>query len=326
MTINRRDAIAGLAALGAAGTGFGEGSQGMIYRPFGKTGEQVSAIGLGGHHIGRPKDPELGIRLIRTALDNGLNFLDNCWDYNGGESEVRMGKALEGGYRQKAFLMTKFDGRTKSAALQQIDESLKRLQTDRIDLIQFHENIRLEDPDRFFASGGAAEAVLEAKKAGKVRYIGFTGHKDPIVHLRMLEEADRHDFHFDACQMPLNPFDAHFRSFGEKVVPVLVKKGIAVLGMKPMGDGLLLKSGVVQPVECLRYALSLRTTTVITGCERMEILNQALDVVRTFKPMSAAEVKTLLAKTEKPALSGQYEAFKTTDRFDGTAQNPKWMG
>lgn len=326
MTMNRRDAITGLAALGAAGAAFGEGSQGMIYRPFGKAGEKVSAIGLGGHHIGRPKDPEVGIRLIRTALDNGLNFLDNCWDYNGGDSEVRMGKALEGGYRQKAFLMTKFDGRTKAAALQQIDESLKRLQTDRIDLIQFHENIRLEDPDRFFASGGAAEAVLEAQKAGKVRYIGFTGHKDPVVHLRMLEEADRHNFHFDACQMPLNPFDAHFRSFGEKVVPVLVKKGVAVLGMKPMGDGLLLKSGVVKPVECLRYALSLPTTTVITGCERMEILNQALDVVRNFKPMSAAEVKALLAKTEKPALTGKYEAFKTTDRFDGTAQNPKWMG
>jgi predicted aldo/keto reductase-like oxidoreductase len=326
MTINRRDALAGLAAFGVAGSAFGEGSQGMIYRPFGKTGEKVSAIGLGGHHIGRPKDPELGIRLIRTALDNGLNFLDNCWDYNGGDSEVRMGKALQDGYRQKAFLMTKFDGRTKEAALQQIDESLKRLQTDHIDLIQFHENIRLEDPDRFFAAGGAAEAVVEAKRAGKVRYIGFTGHKDPIVHLRMLDEADSHNFHFDACQMPLNPFDAHFRSFGEKVVPVLVKKGIAVLGMKPMGDGLLLKSGVVTPVECLRYALTLPTTTVITGCERMEILNQALEVVRNFKPMSAAETKTLLAKTEKPALSGQYEAFKTTDRFDGTAQNPKWMG
>ena len=326
MTINRRNAIAGLAGLGLAGAALGEGSEGMKYRPFGRTGEKISAIGLGGHHIGRPKDPQVGIRLIRTALDNGLNFLDNCWDYNDGQSEIRMGQALRDGYRQKAFLMTKFDGRTKDAALKQIDESLKRLQTDHIDLIQFHENIRLEDPDRFFASGGAVEAVVEAKKAGKVRYIGFTGHKDPIVHLRMLDEADRHNFHFDSCQMPLNPFDAHFRSFGEKVVPVLVKKGIAVLGMKPMGDGLLLKSGAVTPVECLRYALSLPTTTVITGCERMEILNQALGVVRNFKPMTTAEVKMLLAKTEKPALTGQYEAFKTTDRFDGTAQNPDWLG
>jgi predicted aldo/keto reductase-like oxidoreductase len=326
VSINRRDVIAGMAGLGLTATARSEASGQMMYRPFGKTGEKVSAIGLGGHHIGRPKDPQVGIRLIRTALDNGLNFLDNCWDYNGGESEVRMGQALRDGYRQKAFLMTKFDGRTKAAALQQINESLKRLQTDHIDLIQFHENIRLEDPDRFFAAGGAVEAVVEAKKAGKVRYIGFTGHKDPIVHLRMLEEADRHSFHFDSCQMPLNPFDAHFRSFGEKVVPILLEKGIAVLGMKSMGDGLLLKSGVVAPVECLRYALSLPTTTVITGCERMEILDQALGVVRDFKPMSAGEVKTLLAKTKDPALTGQYEAFKSTDHFDGTAQNPKWMG
>ena len=197
MSINRRDVIAGMAGLGLTATARSEASGQMMYRPFGKTGEKVSAIGLGGHHIGRPKDPQVGIRLIRTALDSGLNFLDNCWDYNGGESEVRMGRALQDGYRQKAFLMTKFDGRTKAAALQQIDESLKRLQTDHIDLIQFHENIRLEDPDRFFAAGGAVEAVVEAKKAGKVRYIGFTGHKDPIVHLRMLEEADQHNFHFE---------------------------------------------------------------------------------------------------------------------------------
>ena len=222
--------------------------------------------------------------------------------------------------------MTKFDGRTKAAAMQQIDQSLQRLQTDHIDLIQFHENIRLEDPDRFFAPGGAVEAVLEARKAGKVRYIGFTGHKDPVVHLRMLAEADRHQFHFDSCQMPLNPFDAHFRSFQENVVPVLVKKGLAVLGMKPMGDGLLLKSGVVTPVECLRYALSLPTTTVITGCEKMDILNQALSVVRSFKPMTHSELESLLAKTKAPALSGTFEAFKTTNRFDGTAQNPQWLG
>jgi predicted aldo/keto reductase-like oxidoreductase len=324
--MDRREALSALAALGISASMRGETSGSMIYRPFGKTGEKVSAIGLGGHHIGRPKDPQVGIQIIRTALDNGMNFLDNCWDYNNGESEVRMGQALKDGYRQKAFLMTKFDGRTKAAAAAQIDESLQRLQTDHIDLIQFHENIRLEDPDRFFAPGGAVEAVLEARKAGKVRFIGFTGHKDPLVHLRMLEEADRHGFHFDSCQMPLNPFDAHFRSFGQKVVPVLVQKGIAVLGMKPMGDGLLLKSGVVTPVECLHYALSLPTTTVITGCESMDILNQALNTARTFRPMSQSEISALLAKTKEPALSGQYEAFKTTNRFDGTAQNPKWMG
>src|SRR5258708_1982424 len=242
--MNRRDAIGLLGIMGASFASRAQPSD-MSYRTLGKTGEKVSAIGLGGHHIGRPKDETEGIKIIRSALDRGMNFLDNCWDYHNGGSEVRMGKALRDGYRQKAFLMTKFDGRTKQAAAVQIDESLKRLQTDHIDLIQFHENIRMEDPDRFFAPGGALEAVLEAKKAGKVRYIGFTGHKDPAVHSRMLDIAAAHQFHFDTCQLPLNVMDAHFRSFGTQVVPRLVKEGIAVLGMKPMGDGIILKSGVV---------------------------------------------------------------------------------
>ena len=325
--MDRREAISTITGLGLALAGQAETiSKDMPYRQFGKTSEKVSAVGIGGYHIGVPKDPQIGIRVVRTALDNGINFLDNCWDYNGGESELRMGQALRDGYRQKAFLMTKFDGRTKKAAAQQIDESLRRLQTDHIDLIQFHENIRLEDPDRFFAPGGAHEAMLDAKKAGKVRYFGFTGHKDPSVHLRMLDEAAKNNFHFDACQMPLNPFDAQFRSFQHQVVPVLVKKGIAVLGMKSMGDGLLLKSGVVTPVECLRYALSLPTTTVITGCESMDILNQALHTARTFQPMSDAEQETLLAKSRTPALSGRFELFKTTAVFDGTAANPQWLG
>ncbi|HXR78542.1 MAG TPA: aldo/keto reductase [Bryobacteraceae bacterium] len=325
--MDRREAISTITGLGLALAGQAETiSKDMPYRQFGKTSEKVSAVGIGGYHIGVPKDPQIGIRVVRTALDNGINFLDNCWDYNGGESELRMGQALRDGYRQKAFLMTKFDGRTKKAAAQQIDESLRRLQTDHIDLIQFHENIRLEDPDRFFAPGGAHEAMLDAKKAGKVRYFGFTGHKDPSVHLRMLDEAAKNNFHFDACQMPLNPFDAQFRSFQHQVVPVLVKKGIAVLGMKSMGDGLLLKSGVVTPVECLRYALSLPTTTVITGCESMDILNQALHTARTFQPMSDAEQEALLAKSRTPALSGRFELFKTTAVFDGTAANPQWLG
>jgi predicted aldo/keto reductase-like oxidoreductase len=325
--MDRREAISILAGLTLTPTLHGESAaNGMLYRPFGKTGEKISAIGLGGHHIGRPKDPELGIKLVRTALDQGITFLDNCWDYNDGESEVRMGKALQDGYRQKAFLMTKFDGRTREAAAQQIDESLRRLQTDHIDLIQFHENIRLDDPDRFFGKGGAVEAVMAAKQAGKIRYVGFTGHKDPYVHLRMLEAADKHQFHFDACQMPLNPFDAHFRSFQAQVVPQLIKKDIAVLGMKPMGDGLLLKSGVVKPLECLHYALNLPTTTVITGCESMEILDQALNAVRTFKPLQPDEVNALLARTKDAALGGEFELFKTSTRFDGTIQNPHWMG
>jgi predicted aldo/keto reductase-like oxidoreductase len=323
--MDRRDALeilAGMAALAAQSSA----ETGMIYRTLGKTGVKVSAIGLGGHHIGRPKDPAMGIRIIRTALDGGMNFLDNCWDYNGGDSEVRMGNALRDGYREKAFLMTKFDGRTKQAAAQQIDESLKRLQTGHIDLMQFHENIRLEDPDRFFAPNGALEACLDAQKAGKIRFIGFTGHKDPSVHLRMLELAAAHNFHFDACQMPLNPMDAQFRSFQKAVVPKLVEQGIAVLGMKSMGDGLLLRSGTVTPAECLTYALSLPTSVVITGCENLERLNQAFDVARTFKPMDAQRMAALLAKTRDAALSGRFELFKTTSMFDGTAQNPSWLG
>src|SRR5205823_712557 len=257
----------------------------MLYRALGSTGEQVSLVGLGGHHIGRPSSEEEGIRLIRAAVDRGVTFMDNSWDYHDGGSEIRMGKALRNGYRDKVFLMTKIDGRTKSEAAKQIEDSLKRLQTDHIDLMQYHEIIRMEDPDRIFADGDAQEAVLEAKKAGKIRYIGFTGHKDPVVHLRMLDLAAKHRFRFDAVQMPLNVMDAHFRSFQHQVVPVLVKQHIAVLGMKSMADKNILNSGLVTPVECLRYAMTLPTSVVITGIESMEILNQALDVVRTFEPM-----------------------------------------
>jgi aryl-alcohol dehydrogenase-like predicted oxidoreductase len=322
--MNRREAIGILGALGAE---LAQGQSGeMPYRTLGKTGEKVSCIGLGGHHIGRPPSETDGIAIIRSALDRGVNFLDNSWDYHNGGSEIRMGKALRDGYRQKAFLMTKFDGRTKAAAARQIDESLKRLQTDHLDLIQFHENIRLEDPDRFFAPGGAVEAVLDARKAGKVRYIGFTGHKDPAVHLRMLDEAAAHQFHFDTCQMPLNVMDAHFRSFGAQVLPRLVQEGIGVLGMKPLGDGNILKSGVVTPIECLHYALNLPTSVVINGCESMDRLNQAFTAARTFKPLTQAQVAALLAKTKQAASSGKYEPFKTTAQFDSTAHHPEWLG
>ncbi|HXJ39123.1 MAG TPA: aldo/keto reductase [Bryobacteraceae bacterium] len=298
----------------------------MIYRVLGSTGERVSAIGLGGHHIGRPKDPAEGVRIIRTAIDLGITFMDNCWDYHEGESERRMGIALRDGYRQKVFLMTKFDGRTRKATAQQIDESLRRLQTDRIDLIQYHENIRMEDPDRFFAPDGALEAVMAARKAGKVRYIGFTGHKDPAVHLRMLEVAAAHHFHFDACQMPLNVMDAHFRSFERYVLPKLLEQKIAVLGMKPMGDGNVLRAGNVTAIECLHFALSLPASVVITGCESIERVEQTIEAVRTFKPLTPTQVAALLAKTRDQAISGEYEPFKTTAMFDGTAHNPAWMG
>lgn len=298
----------------------------MLYRTLGRTREEVSVIGLGGHHIGRPKDEQQGIRLIQSAIDSGINFMDNSWDYHNGDSEIRMGKAMQGGYRERVFLMTKIDGRTKEAAMQQIDESLKRLQTDRIDLLQHHEIIRMEDPDRIFASGGAMEAVVAAQKAGKIRYIGFTGHKDPLIHLKMLDVAAQNNFRFDAVQMPLNVMDAHFRSFEQQVLPVLLKNQIGVLGMKSMGDPYILKSNTIKPIECLHYAMNLPTSTVITGIESQEILAQALEAVRTFEPMSQEQVTELLNRTRSAAAKGQYELFKTTNQFDSTAKNPQWLG
>jgi predicted aldo/keto reductase-like oxidoreductase len=315
--------LAGVAGaeLWAAGA-----ENGIPYRKLGRSGERVSIVGLGGWHLGIQSDEQESIRIIRTALDGGINFLDNCWDYNNGDSEIRMGKALRDGYRQKAFLMTKIDGQTKKAAAAQLDESLRRLQTDHIDLLQFHEVIRMTDPERIFAPGGGMEFVLEAKKAGKVRFIGFTGHKNPAMHLHMLETAATHQFHFDAVQMPLNAMDAHYESFGQKVLPVLVKNEIGVLGMKPMGAGILLKSNTVSAVECLRYAMSLPTSVVITGCESLANLQQALDVARNFKPLTTAESAALLAKTEQAAREGQFEGYKTTNNFDGTVHNPQWLG
>jgi len=328
--MERRKFMAGFAALSAGGALRAASSDGMIYRTLGRTGEKVSAIGLGGHHIGRPKDASEGIRIIRSALDRGMNFLDNCWDYHDGESEIRMGNALRDGYRQKAFLMTKFDGRTKESTARQIDESLRRLQTDRIDLMQFHENIRMEDPDRFFAPGGSLEALLEAKKAGKIRYIGFTGHKDPAVHLRMLDVAAQHKFHFDTCQMPLNVMDAHFRSFGRHVVPELVKDEIGVLGMKPLGSGLFLRSApmrerAVTPTECLHFSMSQPTSVVITGCDTLGILMQGLDAAYRWHPMNEPEKRAALARTAAVAAHGEWEKYKTSETFDGTAQHPWWL-
>jgi predicted aldo/keto reductase-like oxidoreductase len=303
-----------------------ESKNGIPYRTLGHTREKVSLIGLGGYHLGKQADPQESIRIIRTGLDQGISFLDNCWDYNGGESEIRMGNALRDGYRQKAFLMSKIDGRTKAAAASQISESLRRLQTDRIDLLQFHEVIRDTDPDRIFAAGGALEAVLEAQKAGKIRYIGFTGHKSPDIHLRMLATASRHGFTFDAVQMPLNVMDAHFNSFEKKVLPVLLKSDTAVLGMKPMGDHFILESKTASAVECLHYAMNLPTSVVITGCDSLMILQQALQAARSFQPLDASQVAALLAKTERAAEAGQFELYKTSHHFDGTYDNPQWLG
>lgn len=292
-------------------------------RELGKTGVRVSMIGLGGFHIGKPEEAE-AIRIMHRAIEHGLTFFDNSWDYNDGESEKRMGKAVKG-RRDKVFLMTKIDGRTRVAAASQLEQSLRRLDTDHVDLLQIHEVIRHEDPSNVFAKGGAIEALVEAKKAGKVRFLGFTGHKNPSIHLAMLKAADDHGFEFDTVQMPLNPMDPHYESFEKRVLPVLTEKRIGVLGMKSMGSGIILQSGVVQPAECLRYALSLPTSVVITGIDGEKILDQALEVAAGFSPMSDSERRALLARTEKVAKAGEFERFKTSDYFDSTAAHPEWL-
>jgi len=299
----------------------------MIYRALGTTGETVSAIGVGGFHLGMPEvDEALAIRIVREAIDHGVTFMDNCWDYNDGLSEVRMGKALRDGYRDRVFLMTKIDGRSRAEAAKQLDESLRRLRVDHIDLVQHHEVIRFEDPYRIFREGGANEALVEAREAGKLRFIGFTGHKDPRVHLDTLEVAAENGFTLDAVQMPLNLLDAHYRSFGRQVLPYLVDHGIGVLGMKSMAEGYLLKTGTVTAVECLHYALDLPTSVVVTGIDSLAILDQALEAVRTFRPLTAEERAALLAKTAQVAAGGRFEPFKTTSHFDGTAAHPEWLG
>jgi predicted aldo/keto reductase-like oxidoreductase len=298
----------------------------MIYRELGTTGERVSAIGMGGYHLGKQPEASQSIQLMHAGIDRGITFLDNCWDYNDGISEIRMGQALRNGYRQKVFLMTKMDGRTAVEYNKQLEQSLGRLQTDVIDLVQFHEIIRLEDPDRIFAPGGAIEAAIAARQAGKIRYIGFTGHKDPAVHLRMLETAQKHNFRFDTVQMPINVMDAHFRSFTAQVMPVALKQGIGVLAMKTFGDPYILKSNTVQPIEALHYGLTLPVSVIITGIDSTQILDQAFEAARTFKPLDQAQMNSLLARTATAASDGKFELFKTTSHFDGTAQNPKWLG
>jgi aryl-alcohol dehydrogenase-like predicted oxidoreductase len=345
--MERRDFLknAGIAGVGAVGAissqrGIAQGAAGppnitpvarpmspdMHYRELGRTGEKISIVGLGGFHIGKQKDPAESLTIIRTAIDRGITFMDNCWDYNDGTSELRMGEALGDGYRQKVFLMTKIDGRTEEEYTRQLEQSLNRLRTDTIDLVQFHEVIRLDDPDRIFAKGGALEAALAAQKAGKLRYIGFTGHKDPYVHLRMLSVAKQHDFHFDTVQMPVNVMDAHFRSFAKEVLPVAQQQGIGVLAMKTFGDNFILSSNTVQPIEALHYGMSQPVATVITGIDSLPILEQALTAAKTFTPMTEVEQAALLDRTKEAAMAGKYELFKTTNHFDGTIKNPKWLG
>jgi len=299
----------------------------MPVRTLGRTGVQVSLVGLGGWHLGfKFIDEELSVRIIRTAIDNGISFMDNCWDYNEGASEERMGKALKDGYRERVLLMTKIDGRTKKDAAKQLDESLKRMQTDHIDLVQHHEILRFEDPHRIFAAEGANAALLEARDAGKISFIGFTGHKDPRIHKYMLDVAGENGFQFDTVQMPLNVMDAHYRSFEKIVLPELVKQNIGVLAMKTLANGTILESNTVSAIECLQYAMNLPTSVVITGCQSLEDLEQALTAARTFKPLSGEQVKSILDKTAEAASRGKYELFKTTSIYDGTAVHPEWLG
>jgi len=335
----RRDFLGQVAAAGLAGvTGAGlttasaekafaaTSVKGIPYRTLGRSEKKVSLIGLGGYHIGIQPTVAESIQIIHAAIDHGINFMDNCWDYNGGESEIRMGKALQNGYRKKVFLMTKTDGQVKDAYEKQLHESLRRLRTEVIDLVQFHEVVRMGDPDRIFGPNGAFEAALAARKAGKIRYIGFTGHKDPAIHLKMLNTGFQHGFTFDTVQMPLNVMDAHYRSFAKEVVPVCVKHGIGVLGMKPLAFGQILQSHTVSAIECLHYAMNLPTSVVINGCDSMERLDQALEAARTFHPMSKTQVAALLKRTAKAAANGGFEPFKTSHQFDGTWQHPQWLG
>ncbi len=302
----------------------------MIYRPLGSTGEMVSLVGMGGFHLGKTSTEDECIRLIHAAIDHGITFMDNSWDYNLGTSELRAGKAYkQNNSRDKIFQMTKIDGRTKKSAMRQIEESLARLGTDRLDLVQHHEIIRMEDPDSIFKEDGAMEACTEAKKQGKLRFIGFTGHKDPLIHLRMLQVAKENGFHFDTVQMPINVMDAHFRSFSAQVLPVLVKEKIAPLAMKTFGDKFILdavKDANVDPIDMLHFSMSLPVSVVITGIDKQEILEQALQAVKTYRPLDKAAVATLLGKTRVAANKGEAELYKTSWHFDSTAQNPDWLG
>jgi len=300
----------------------------MKYRSLGRTGERVSLIGMGGFHLAKPggMTNAEAIRVVHAGIEAGINFCDNCWDYNGGESEVRLGRALAGGWRNRIFLMTKIDGRTAKAAMSQIETSLTRLKTDHIDLLQFHEIIRMDDPERVFAEGGALEAVLRARDQGKLRYIGFTGHKSPAIHRHMFEVADRHDFHFDTVQMPLNVMDAHFDSFEQGVLPVALAHGTAVMGMKAFGDPFILDTKAVSPVEMLQYPMSLPIALQITGIDSLPILQQALDAVRSFAPLTPEQRASILGRTARLALDGHTEKYKTSNHFDGTVHNPQWLG
>jgi aryl-alcohol dehydrogenase-like predicted oxidoreductase len=290
-------------------------STGMVMRQFGKhQGVQISALGMGGHHLGAAKDEQTAIELVHEALDGGITFFDNCWEYHRGKSENWMGKGLKG-RRDKAFLMTKVctHGRDGALGMKMLEESLNRFQTDHLDLWQAHGVSFENDPELFIRAGGLAETMLKAQKQGKVRFLGFTGHKDPAMHLSMLAT----NFPFDAVQMPLNPFDASFRSFETQVLPELNRRGIAALGMKPMsGHGEPIQNGAVTAEELLRYAMSLPVAVTITGMEKPDILRQNLRIAQNFTPMPAAEMQALRDRVKPVAADGHFELYKVSIKFD----------
>jgi predicted aldo/keto reductase-like oxidoreductase len=300
-----------LAPLEMTNTGPGQ----VPRKPLGRTGEQVSIIGLGGYHLGTLKSADDVTKIVQEAIDAGISFFDNAWEYNDGRSEEWVGQALKG-RRDKIFLMTKVctHGRDKKVALQQLEESLKRLRTDHLDLWQVHEVIYENDPDLHFAKGGVIEALDQAKKDGKVRFVGFTGHKHPSIHLKMLA----HDYPFDTVQMPLNCFDGTYRSFEQQVLPELQRRGIAALGMKSLGgDGQPMLHGAVNATEALRYAMSLPVATTISGIDSLTVLHQNLEIARGFKPMSPAEMQALRDRCSPLAADGHLELYKSTKRYDG---------
>jgi predicted aldo/keto reductase-like oxidoreductase len=300
----------------------------MKYRPLGRTGERLSMIGLGGFHLAKPGglNADEAVKLAQAAIDSGITFCDNCWDYNEGESERRLGTALQNGYRDRVFLMTKLDGRTGKAFQDQLDESLRRLKTDHLDLLQFHEIIRSDDPEKVFAPGAAMEMALRNRERGKLRYIGFTGHKSPAIHAHMFAVADAHGFHFDSVQMPLNVMDAHFNSFEQMVLPIALKHHTGVFGMKTFGDPFILDADVCTPMELLHYAMSLPTTLQVLGIDNMNVLRQSLDAVKTYAPLTIEQRAAILGKSLKVASDGATERYKVSHHFDGTIRHPEWLG
>jgi predicted aldo/keto reductase-like oxidoreductase len=297
-------------------------------RRLGRTNEQVSMVGMGGQHLGASVlSNDEAVYLIHRGVDQGITFLDNCWDYHGGRSEERMGHALSrAGYRKRVFLMTKFDGRDRMTAAAQLDESLRRLQTDHLDLWQINENNRPDDAERVFAPGGAIEAMLAAQQAGKVRFLGFTGHKHPEYHVHMFDVAAANGFVFDTVQMPLNIMDAHFQSFERNVIPVAQKTDTAILAMKTFGDGQILEARVAGPLQMLYYSMTLPVATVITGIDSAATLDQAVTAAISFRPLSDTDIASMLARSAPLSVDGALENYKTTDEVDATTAHPEWLG